>query len=274
VQYADYIERNLYNGVLAQQHPQTGMISYFLPLEAGARKIWGSPTYDFWCCHGTLVQAHTVHNAHVYYEDDEGIFVCQYIPTELHTERDGIAITLQQDSKQNNSTNYNAQAGDRRRPTSWIIDLRVACEQPVEFTLKLRLPWWLSDKATLTLNGENLPVDKGASEFYSIKRLWKNESICLELPKTLSSCSIPDAPDMLAFMDGPVVLAGLCDEERMLFGDKNDAASILVPDNEREWAVWLQGYRTRDQERGIRFKPLYEVLDEPYTVYFPVRARK
>ena len=64
VKYADYIERNLYNGILAQQNPQTGMINYFLALEPGSKKVWGSETHDFWCCHGSLVQAHTTHNAY------------------------------------------------------------------------------------------------------------------------------------------------------------------------------------------------------------------
>jgi hypothetical protein len=50
VSYADYIERNLYNGALAQQNPENGMVAYFLPLRAGARKEWGTPTDDFWCC--------------------------------------------------------------------------------------------------------------------------------------------------------------------------------------------------------------------------------
>ncbi|MFN2131179.1 MAG: hypothetical protein ACK2VD_11685, partial [Anaerolineae bacterium] len=74
------------------------------------------------------------------------------------------------------------------------------------------------------------------------------------------------------FMDGPVVLAGLCDEERTLYGDVSDPASLLVPDNEREWGTWLGGYRVRNQPRGLRFLPLYEVTDQHYAVYFPVRA--
>ena len=63
--YGDYWERNLWNGVLAQQHPDTGMISYFLPMYPGAEKVWGTPTEDFWCCHGSLVQAHTVYANHI-----------------------------------------------------------------------------------------------------------------------------------------------------------------------------------------------------------------
>lgn len=38
VQYLDYIEKNLYNGFLAQQNKYTGMPAYFLPMKAGAVK--------------------------------------------------------------------------------------------------------------------------------------------------------------------------------------------------------------------------------------------
>ena len=59
--YADYIERSLYNGFLAQQNAVTGMPTYFLPLAAGSKKKWGSKTHDFWCCHGTMVQAQALY---------------------------------------------------------------------------------------------------------------------------------------------------------------------------------------------------------------------
>ena len=61
--YLDYIERNIYNGILAQQNPETGMVSYWLPLHSGASKRWGHPARDFWCCHGTLVQAHGMYSS-------------------------------------------------------------------------------------------------------------------------------------------------------------------------------------------------------------------
>jgi DUF1680 family protein len=271
--YADYIERNLYNGVLAQQNPRTGMVAYFLPLEAGARKIWGSPTYDFWCCHGSLVQAHTMHNALVYYEDEAGILVCQYIPTVLQAQREGAAVTIRQDMTRPSGGTIGSQSTeDRHRPTLWRINFQVTCEKPLEFTLKLRLPWWLSGAPSVVVNGEDLPVQNGASEWLSIRRTWGQDTITLELPKRLYLSPLPDAPDTCAFMDGPVVLAGLCSEERTLVGDRDDASSMLVPDNEREWGTWLPGYRARHQDRGLRFKPLYEIADEAYTVYFPIRS--
>ena len=106
-----------------------------------------------------------------------------------------------------------------------------------------------------------------------MRRAWNRNSIHVELPRGLHSVPLPDEPDTVAFVDGPVVLAGLCDAEVMLYGDKDRPETILVPDNEREWRTWRPGYRTRDQERGIRFVPLYEIVNERYTTYFPVRKR-
>jgi hypothetical protein len=94
----------------------------------------------------------------------------------------------------------------------------------------------------------------------------------VELPKGLTGCPLPDTPDTVAFMDGPAVLAGLCGEERILAGDKDRPETMLTPDNEREWNYWVHSYRTIHQERGLRFMPLYEIRDERYTVYFPVRS--
>jgi DUF1680 family protein len=265
--YADYMERNLMNGTLAQQHPQTGMITYFLPLRPGGRKTWGSPTHDFWCCHGSLVQAHTTHNAYTYYQDSRGLAVCQYIPSQVGWEQDGVPVLVTQDFDPENSTSQPAQPdGPLHRPNRWVVNLSVHSQRPVEFTLKLRIPEWLSAPATIIINGESHTVED-KSCFYEIQRIWENDSVRLELPKSLWTCPLPGEPGTMAFLDGPVVLAGLCSEERTLLGDPQ---TILVPDNEREWTSWRPGYRARGQQGGLRFIPLYDIVDEPYTVYFPV----
>jgi hypothetical protein len=146
----------------------------------------------------------------------------------------------------------------------------VDAERPVEFTLKIRLPWWLRGAPTIAVNGTPVEAEFVPSSYWSIRRTWQRDRLHVELPKGLTTCPLPDRPDMVAFMDGPVVLAGLCDEERTLHGDKDHPETILVPDNEREWRTWRPGYRTRSQDRGIRFLPLSEIVDERYTVYFPV----
>ncbi len=276
VTYADYIERNIYNGILAQQHPETGMIAYFLPLHGGAKKIWGSPTVDFWCCHGSLVQAHTKHNQYVYYQDEEGLAIAQYIPTEMTWEHNGVAIKLRQqfDTESGQRRRIHKAGDPTHRPNRWVIDCTVKCEKPIEFSLRFRLPWWLSGKPSITINGKVQSVKSGPSSFYTIRQTWKDDRIRLVFPKSLSFCPLPDRPNTIAFMYGPVVLAGLCDEERILYGNINDPSSILIPDNERHGRPWSRMYRTINQDRGLRFIPLYEVVDETYTVYFPVLKKR
>jgi DUF1680 family protein len=265
VSYADYWERNLYNGILAQQHPDTGMVAYFLPLHGGAVKRWGSPTEDFWCCHGTLVQAHTIHNQGVYYADDAGLVICQYVPTLARWQWNGADVSVKQ--------TFDPQYGSTRRPPNTVIDIEIACSQPSEFTLKLRLPWWVDGAATITVNGEAQQVAAGGARYHNIRRIWGNDKLRVILPKRLTTVALPDAPEMVAFMDGPVVLAGLLDEERTLYGDASQPQTMLAPDNEREWTVWQSGYRSVGQPRNFRLIPLHEVREQRYTVYFPVQAR-
>ncbi len=277
VAYLDYWERNLYNGILAQQNPLTGMVSYFLPLNAGATKnrttqprqektTWGSPTEDFWCCHGTLVQAHAAHASAVYFEDDEGLIVAQYIPTALRWERDGVPVTV--------TLTLDQQLDQPHRPSALAFDLAIEAARAVELTLQIRLPWWLRGEATIALNGERLPIDAMPSSYARLRRTWTRDRIHVELPKALTTCPLPDDPARVAFLDGPVVLAGLCDEELTLYGDKEHPETLLAPDNEREWRAWKPGYRTRGQPRNLRFLPLYEIVDERYTVYFPIEEKR
>ena len=280
--YADYWERNLYNGILAQQCPPApeyeeslsmferpdlprGMVAYFLPLHAGGHKRWGRPTEDFWCCHGTLVQAHSRHAFGVHYEDAEGLVLCQYIPTTLDwTWQDtAVSVTLQDDP----------QAAEVHRPGSQAYDITIDCAREVEFTLKIRLPWWLSDAPSITVNGEPLAVTQDPTSFYGIRRTWHNDRLHVVLPKQLAACPLPDRPGTVAFMDGPQVLAGLVEEGRLLYGDSAHPETILAPDNEREWSFWRAGYHTCGQEADFRLLPLCQITDERYTVYFPVRPR-
>jgi uncharacterized protein len=273
--YLDYIERNLYNGILAQQHPKTGMITYFLPLHAGAKKLWGTPTKHFWCCHGSLVQAHTIHANLAFYRENDGIVVAQYIPSKYVWESsDGPVTVTQSIEPQTNWGLRNPFVDAVRRPNAMRMKVVVNVADPTQFILKIRLPEWLTAEPTLTLNGQRLALDSvtEGTGFAAINRVWNDgDTIELLMPKGLTAVPLPDLPNTVAFMDGPIVLAGLCDEERMLTGDAAHPHTMLVPDNEREWAQWLPGYRTVNQERGIRFKPLYLIEDESYTVYFPIK---
>ncbi len=287
VSYADYWERNLYNGIMAQGHwegffpngttpghPADGLIAYFLPLAPGSHKHWGSHTHDFWCCHGSLVQANSTHTSDIFFEEPDGITVCQYIPSELKYSKDGASIVIRQEiDHKAGSCNIvnNTNVEFKHRPMSLSIDLSVKCSNPTEFGLKIRIPWWIKGTAGIYLNGELQNIKAESSGFYNIKRNWENDKVSIEFPMALSVCPLPDDPEVVAFMEGPIVLAGLCDDDRILYGDKDHPETILAPDNERQWSSWNISYRTKGQESNIKFIPLYDIGYQKYSVYFRVR---
>lgn len=279
--YADYIERNLYNGFLAQQNKETGMPTYFLPMRAGSRKKWGSRTKDFWCCHGTMVQSQTIYPSLCYYLDDtaDRLVVSQYIPTAARFEKNGdtIEITQHVDMKY-----YNAQAffdeKDDSQMSRWLLKFNIHANS--RFTLALRMPHWLKDAPTVTVNGEvlqSLPINHG---YLELDRVWGNDELTLYLPPALSFAPLPDMPQISAVMEGPIVLAALCDTDRGLYmdpaADTDSAESILSPRYEHTYSVfpWQQSiYRTVGQQENITFLPLYDITDEQYTIYFTKKAR-
>lgn len=260
--YGDYWERNMQNGILAQQNKNTGMIAYFLPLAPGSVKKWGTATEDFWCCHGTLVQAHPYIQTGIYYEDDEGLYIQQYIPSELEWGHGpaGVRVRLE----------YNNQTEMVHRPGTVRIRLKVACETPSCFSLNVRIPWWVTGEPVILVNGRKLETVAEPSGYAAIRQVWSNDEVVLEFPKKLTCCPLPGKEDYVAFMDGPVVLAGLTDEDKALALDRKNPETGLAVFREREWGNWITEYRTFGRNPKIRFVPLNEVTDERYTVYFPV----
>ena len=271
--YDDYWERNLYNGSLAQQHPETGMVTYFLPLRSGSVKKWGTPIDDFWCCQGTLIQAHTIYPNHIFYEEGKDLVLSQYIPSQLDWNRNGKSVNLTLLEETNPEAH--------RRPGCRSYELKIACSEPQKFALKFRLPWWISASPEVIVNKEKLAIVGNPSSYALIDQVWQNDTVHITLPQNLTTSPLPDLPDTVAFMEGPVVLAAVLGDgskrtsvemltEKTLYGRKEDPTSLLIPDNEREFTRWRIGYRTHDQVQNIRFIPLYEIQDECYAVYFPI----
>mgnify|MGYP002532365992 FL=1 len=268
-QYADYIERALYNGFLAQQNAQTGMPAYFLPLGAGSRKKWGTKTRDFWCCHGTMVQAQTLYPELVWFTDGDKITAAQYIPSEFTAEMNGANVTVSQTT---GMKYYNDQAffdeKDDGQMSRWLLKFSVKCDKPVRFTLSLRVPEWAKG-VELEVNGKNTaaPVKDG---WLDITADWQNDSVQVFFPSELRAETLPDMPELMAVVDGPIVLAGITGSDCGITGaDKLNEQ--FMPQREHTYGTfpWRQNsWRTRNQPQSVMFRPLYEVTDEEYTVYF------
>ncbi|TFD87060.1 hypothetical protein E3T61_14470 [Cryobacterium lactosi] len=271
--YADYIERNLYNGILAQQNPRTGMVAYFLPLEGRARKNWGTATEDFWCCHGTLVQAHTRHSGLVFFLGEDGeLTIAQHIGarTRVATAAGDVAVrvTVLGNAGYVGPDSNAGEAGDAHRPSATRVRVEVTSAEGVPLRVRVRVPDWVVGEPALA-GDEHVERAAGA---LVIAHPGVRTSVDIAFPFALRAVPIPDEPTTVAFVEGPVVLAGLVDREVSLNGDPSSAASLLTPDNERQWTEWLRGYRSVGQPSTIRFRPVHEIVDEPYSLYFPINA--
>lgn len=297
--YLDYIERNLYNGILAQGHfrgghsngqtpefPEEGLITYFLPLYGGGRKGWGSKTQDFWCCHGSLVQANAAHNRFLYYQNGNDIYTGLYFASDAgFTLSGGNAFRIHQwrdtlnGSYHFSSTDSAAQTVREEahiylhQPDCLTECFRIETDAPVSFALHLRIPSWIegAEGASLMINGTPVNEAYVPGSFVVLDRTWNNgDEICLSLPLRIRTALLPGTNDMVAFTYGPIVLAGLSDAERMLHTHGAAPESLLVHDCEREWGMWKMTFKTRGQDPGIRFVPLYQIGYERYQVYFPI----
>ena len=157
-------------------------------------------------------------------------------------------------------------------------------EKETTFDIYVRIPAWTAGEGTVcvyntenadelrvVMEGENPNGEKfGAKPGTLVKlcRSWKRQVIHVELPKTLTVEHLPDQEDMAAFLDGPVVLAGLCDEER--FFTRRTAGERTACFGQRSGVGTGWHWKTVRQEQGVRFVPLYQVGYEHYSVYFPV----
>ena len=86
----------------------------------------------------------------------------------------------------------------------------------------------------------------------------------------VTEASLSDMPEKAAVMEGPIVLAGLSDND---YGVKAPTGipAVLRQAQEHTYSSfpWQQStYRTISQEKEITFVPLYEITEEQYTVYW------
>lgn len=289
-QYLDYIEKNIENGLMAQGfweavsnnsaddflEPRTGLLTYFLPLAAGSRKKWATKTGDFWCCVCTLVQANAKYREFVYYQSEGCLTVAQFIPAEIHTEFNGVKVCVRQEVT-DTTGDYMAinsiSSTIQNKPDSLPMSYYISALQPVNYMIRFRMPWWLKGEVEIFINGKKFEY-KTDQNYAVVQREWYQDKVEVKFPKGIICWPLPDEPETVAFMDGPVVLAGIVPEERTLFGDINHPETMIKPFHERQWSEWMPTYKTTRQLKGFYFKPLKDIGNQAYTVYFPVVNKK
>ena len=282
--YSDYIERCIYNGFLAQQNAENGMPDYFLSLTTGSKKEWATKTRDFWCCQGTLIQSAAKYPEMIYSVDDDSsiLYVNQYISSVLEDKVGETEIKLTQSLSMKG---YDAQTLFDEHGTSeksrwrFHFDIELPSKKGKKsISLALRIPEWTSGDSELSVNGKimflNKNDDKLANGYVIIPSVKNGAAIDISFVSEVKAERLPDDEGTAAFVDGPIVLAGLTADVDVIYGDFENPGDFLSPVSEHTYDtyIWLQNnYRTKKQPRSIKFVPLYDVKDEAYTIYFEER---
>lgn len=273
---ADFYERALYNDILASQEPHKGMFAYFMSLEPGLFRTFSTPYDAFWCCVGTGIENHTRYGRAVYFHGIDDLYVNLFIPSELTWEDKGLVLRQE--------TAY---------PADGVVRLTIVSPPRTALTLRIRCPGWASAPVTFELNGTALGVAGVPGTYAEVRRAWrKDDVLTLRVPMAVRAEAMPGAPEEVAFVYGPAVLAGdLGPAPRSstapYSGNQRanlDAPAVAVPEL-TQGAGPIEACVTRSprdafafefsgpaQPVSISLRPFWELAYERYTVYWKVRG--
>ncbi|WP_343615126.1 glycoside hydrolase family 127 protein [Novosphingobium sp.] len=188
----DYYERTHLNHVMAAQDPANGGFTYMTPLMSGAARGYSQPDEEaFWCCVGSGMESHAKHGDSIFWEDGHTLFVNLYIPAQAQWVARGVRLRLE--------TRYPYE------PDTSLTLEKVG--KLAHFALALRVPGWAQGKALVAVNGATVaPVLRNG--YAVIERMWKaGDRVSLVLPLDLRLEAVPGAPDTVAVLRGPMVMA-------------------------------------------------------------------
>jgi uncharacterized protein len=214
--YYDYFERARFNGILASQDPETGMMTYFQSTRPGYVRLYHTPFDSFWCCTGSGIENHARYGEAIYARDRGTLYVNLFMASTLQWREQGISIEQ-----------------ETRFPDADTSKLTVRGGQPGEFTLAIRQPAWCP-VMWITVNGRRKVASRRPGRYFSLRRKYRpGDVIEIRTPMSLRVEPLPNDPAYAALVYGPIVLAGRMGTEGLKPG-----AQLIV--NERESGNMLQ----------------------------------
>jgi uncharacterized protein len=255
IEYADYAERALWNHILASQNPDDGMVCYFVPLRTGGQKQFMTPFDHFTCCSGTGMENHVRYAESLFFHDNGGLFVNQFIPAVLNWREKGLRLRL-----------------ESGLPASGAVKLVFDLDKPLELALRIRHPHWAQEAIPMQVNGEDALVSNAPQDYAVLHRTWKSgDTVTFDLPLALRTETMPDNPQRIALFYGPVLLAAGIDPL------EDGAPPPAFVTDERPVNEWIQGvpgpapaFRSQGVGRpdDLTFTPFYRLHGQPHLVYF------
>jgi hypothetical protein len=268
--YFDYYERVMLNHRLGTIRPEKGYSQYYLSLTPGAYKTFGSEDHSFWCCTGTGVEEYSKLVDSIYWRDEQGIYVNQFIASELDWSEKGLKLRQ-----------------ETRFPEEQGTSFAVTAAKPVQMALRLRIPSWLETSPTVKVNGKPIEASASPGSYLTLTRTWKTgDRVEMALPMRLTIEAMPDEPQTQAVLYGPLVLAGdlggdgLTDQATIgQMGPRVNRATLEIPTihaPSADPASWIKPaakpltFHTTGQAKDVDLAPLNSFYDKRYVVYWQV----
>jgi uncharacterized protein len=254
---ADFYERALYNHILSSQNPETGMMCYFVPMRMGAKKEFSDKFNTFTCCVGTGMENHSKYVENIYNEGADGsLYVNLFIPSRLNWKSKAVSVIQTSSFPETDQTVMTIQTRTLKK-----------------FVVRVRYPWWATTGVQVKVNGIKADAVKDAHGYITIDRKWKNnDKIEIQFPMSLYTEAMPDNPNRIALLYGPIVLAGQLGKE---MPDPVFGAPVLLTDgkNIRDWVQPASGplqfkLKGVGKPSDVDLAPFYKTYDQFYNVYW------
>lgn len=254
-EYADFYERAHLNHILASQDPDSGGVTYFMPLGTGTFRNYSSLFDDWTCCHGTGMENHTKHADSIYFHAGNGrLYVNLFEPSELKWH----GQTIRQETK-----------FPLDGAVQWTISGKAR-----EYELAIRHPGWAKGALDVVVNGQVAAHSTQESSYMVVKRTWKEgDKISLALPLSLHTEAMPDNPKRVALLYGPLVLAA-----DLASPDAEQPRTPVLVTGDAPVSDWLErvpgpelAFKSKagiGHPQDLVFKPFYAVHHNRYAVYF------
>lgn len=276
--YADYYERTLYNHILSTQHPEHGGYVYFTPARPRHYRVYSAPNEAMWCCVGSGMENHGKYNQFIYTHKKDSLFLNLFIASELDWKEKGIKIRQETKFPYEEQTSLTITKGSSR------------------FSLLIRYPSWVKEGALkVNVNGKPESFENHPSSYIALTRHWKKGDVVqVLLPMHTSIEKMPNVPDYIAFLHGPVLLgakAGTEDLKGLVADDSRwghiasgeklpvDEAPVIITDDISVIAEALIPVKDKPltftasaltliNPAEIVFEPFFMIHDARYSIYW------
>lgn len=210
--YADYIERAMFNHILSAQNLERGGFVYFTPMRPGHYRVYSQPQTSFWCCVGSGMENQGRYSEYIYAHHDKDVYVNLFIPSTLTWEGNELR----------QSTSF---------PESATISFEVTRAETKKFALNIRVPEWTDEtNIMVNINGKDASytINNG---YINLARKWKvGDRVSVNMPMSLHLEQLADQSSNYSILYGPIVLASNLgtDGQVGLFADDSRGGHIAA----------------------------------------------